>query len=59
VIGTLLGEETDGVVEIKNCFPVPHNELAEEGGDGDTQYQVAVDMGFHRTMYGVHKKGAP
>jgi len=59
VIGTLLGEETDGVVEIKNCFPVPHNELAEEGGDGDTQYQVAVDMEFHRTMYELHKKVSP
>ena len=30
VIGTLLGEENDGVVEIKNCFPVPHTEVAEE-----------------------------
>ena len=111
VIGTLLGEENDGVVEIKNCFPVPHTEIAEEvqlfarcrpanpapheprllagplalarespshplgtfyhgslpgwGGvpttltlspslslspqvDGETQYQVAVDMEFHR-----------
>jgi hypothetical protein len=27
VIGTLLGVETDGVIEIRNCFPVPHSEL--------------------------------
>jgi len=47
VIGTLLGEENDGVVEIKNCFPVPHNETAE---------QVAVDHEFHRTMYDLHRK---
>lgn len=47
VIGTLLGEEHDGVVEIRNCFPVPH----EDGSE-----QVAVDMEFHRTMYELHRK---
>ena len=29
VIGTLLGVETDGVVEIRNCFPVPHSEESQ------------------------------
>jgi len=47
VIGTLLGEENDGVVEIKNCFPVPHNETSD---------QVMVDHEFHRTMYDLHRK---
>jgi len=55
VIGTLLGEENDGVVEIKNCFPVPHNETAEEV-EGETNYEVAVDMDFHKTMYDLHRK---
>jgi translation initiation factor 3 subunit F len=47
VIGTLLGEDNDGIVEIKNCFPVPHNETAD---------QVMVDHEFHRTMYDLHRK---
>merc|ERR1712178_415166 len=55
VIGTLLGEENDGVVEIKNCFPVPHNETAEQV-QGEIQYHVGVDMEFHRTMYELHRK---
>jgi len=55
VIGTLLGEENDGIVEIKNCFPVPHN-VVEEQVQGETNYQVAVDMEFHRTMYELHRK---
>jgi len=49
VIGTLLGSNVDGVVEIRNCFPVPHTE-------GD---QVAVDMDFHRNMYALHLKANP
>lgn len=47
VIGTLLGNEKDGVVEITNCFPVPHNENEEH---------VAVDMEFHHTMYKLHRQ---
>ena len=34
VIGTLLGTITDGVVEIKNCYIVPHNESSEQAGGG-------------------------
>eukprot|EP01112_Ceratiomyxa_fruticulosa_P005039 TRINITY_DN155_c0_g1_i10.p1 TRINITY_DN155_c0_g1~~TRINITY_DN155_c0_g1_i10.p1 ORF type:complete len:294 (+),score=71.66 TRINITY_DN155_c0_g1_i10:155-1036(+) len=51
VIGTLLGVPNDGsgILEIRNCFPVPHIE-------GD---QVAVDMDFHRNMFALHKKTAP
>jgi len=55
VIGTLLGEENDGVIEIKNCFPVPHTELAEVHGE-ETQYMVGLNMDFHRTMYDLHRK---
>lgn len=29
VIGTLLGSNIDGIIEIKNCFPVPHVEGEE------------------------------
>ena len=35
VIGTLLGVEDDGVVEITNCFPVPHKEMADGEADDD------------------------
>eukprot|EP00658_Telonema_sp_P-2_P004036 TRINITY_DN11511_c0_g2_i13.p1 TRINITY_DN11511_c0_g2~~TRINITY_DN11511_c0_g2_i13.p1 ORF type:complete len:315 (+),score=99.59 TRINITY_DN11511_c0_g2_i13:88-1032(+) len=47
VIGTLLGTKTDGVVEIQNCFPVPHTEHED---------QVAVDMEFHHNMYKLHQQ---
>lgn len=30
VIGTLLGVISDGVVEVKNCYVVPHNESADQ-----------------------------
>lgn len=49
VIGTLLGLNVDGVIEVRNCFPVPHTE-------GE---QVAVDMSFHRTMCDLHQRTAP
>mmetsp|Transcript_18024 Transcript_18024/g.38749 ORF Transcript_18024/g.38749 Transcript_18024/m.38749 type:complete len:285 (+) Transcript_18024:190-1044(+) len=47
VIGTLLGAIVDGVVEVKNCYVVPHNESSE---------QVAVDIAHHRTMYELHQR---
>jgi len=48
-IGTLLGIISEGVVEIKNCFPVPHN---------DTE-QVAVDQEFLHNMLDLHHKVNP
>ena len=30
VIGTLLGTDTNGVVEVTNCFTVPHVETQDE-----------------------------
>jgi translation initiation factor 3 subunit F len=50
VIGTLLGVVSDGTVEIKNCYIVPHNESSE---------QVAVDIAHHRTMFELHQRVAP
>eukprot|EP00127_Corallochytrium_limacisporum_P001194 Clim_evm29s44 gene=Clim_evmTU29s44 len=51
VIGTILGEVLPtGVVEVTNCFPVPHNETAE---------QVSVDLEFHRTMFDLSTKSNP
>ena len=47
VIGTLLGTIGDGVVEIKNCFAVPHSESDD---------QVAVDVVHHQTMAELQKK---
>jgi len=49
VIGSLLGTNIDGVVEIKNSFPVPHTE-------GEA---VAVEMEFHATMIELHHKASP
>jgi len=50
VIGTLLGAIIgDGVVQITNCFTVPHTE----------KEQVAVNMEFHRTMLALHATVSP
>ncbi|XP_042439729.1 eukaryotic translation initiation factor 3 subunit F-like [Zingiber officinale] len=50
VIGTLLGSVSDGVIEIKNSYAVPHNESAD---------QVALDVDYHRNMYLSHLKVNP
>lgn len=47
VIGTLLGNVEDGVVEITNSYAVPHNESMD---------QVAVDIEFHKTMFDLHQR---
>merc|ERR1712154_638484 len=47
VIGTLLGTVERGVVEVTNCFAVPHNESDDE---------VAVDIEYARNMFELHKK---
>lgn len=49
VIGTLLGVNNDGVIEIRSCFPVPHTE-------GE---QIAVDMDFHTNMLDLHHRVSP
>ncbi|XP_071958505.1 eukaryotic translation initiation factor 3 subunit F-like [Antedon mediterranea] len=50
VIGTLLGTNVLGAVEITNCFCVPHNESEDE---------VAVDIEFAKNMFDLHKKVNP
>jgi len=50
VVGTLLGTNVDGVVEIKNCFPVPYNV---------TEDQVGLDIDFHKTMLDLNSKANP
>jgi len=47
VIGTLLGSIDKGVIEVTNCFTVPHTEYKDE---------VAVDTEFAKKMYELHKK---
>lgn len=48
VIGTLLGNKgANGVIEVTNYFPVPHNETDEH---------VAVDMEYHRSMFDLHRQ---
>eukprot|EP01105_Mastigella_eilhardi_P007515 TRINITY_DN18953_c0_g1_i1.p1 TRINITY_DN18953_c0_g1~~TRINITY_DN18953_c0_g1_i1.p1 ORF type:complete len:305 (-),score=109.72 TRINITY_DN18953_c0_g1_i1:38-922(-) len=50
VIGTLLGTiSRDGLVEVCDCFPVPHSESK----------QVAIDMKFHKEMLELHQRVAP
>merc|ERR1711979_72481 len=50
VIGTLLGYPDKGVIEVTNCFTIPHHESDEE---------VAVDIDFARNMYDLHRKVNP
>eukprot|EP00038_Savillea_parva_P003674 m.128715 g.128715 ORF g.128715 m.128715 type:complete len:282 (+) comp11244_c0_seq5:94-939(+) len=50
VIGTLLGTEVGGVIEITNYFPVPHNESVD---------QVAVSMDYYRSMLDLHRQINP
>eukprot|EP00245_Coleochaete_scutata_P017194 TRINITY_DN8300_c0_g1_i1.p1 TRINITY_DN8300_c0_g1~~TRINITY_DN8300_c0_g1_i1.p1 ORF type:complete len:294 (+),score=59.25 TRINITY_DN8300_c0_g1_i1:76-957(+) len=51
VIGTLLGTiSSDGIVEIKNSYAVPHNESME---------QVAIDIEYHKTMFDLHQRVNP
>jgi translation initiation factor 3 subunit F len=46
VIGALLGSIDEGVVTVKNCFPVPHKDEKE----------IAVDMDFYRNMLRLHNQ---
>lgn len=47
VIGTLLGSVKGGVIEITNCYPVPHIENEDK---------VAVDTPFHDSMLYLHQR---
>ena len=44
VIGTLLGAITDGVVDIRNCYAVPHNETNDQARAGSRGF---VDKPVH------------
>eukprot|EP00798_Chlamydomonas_sp_ICE-L_P015670 gene15670-21774_t len=50
VIGTLLGVIADNIIEVRNCYVVPHNESSE---------QVAVDIAHHKTMFELHQRVSP
>ncbi|KAK3741106.1 hypothetical protein QZH41_013932 [Actinostola sp. cb2023] len=50
VIGTLLGVVDKGLVEIKSCFGVPHNESADE---------VAVELEYAKSMFELSHKANP
>ena len=53
VIGTLLGNVSGGgsVIEITNCFAVPHSDTSSEKG--------SLDMNFHREMTQLYEKTNP
>lgn len=50
VIGTLLGTISDGVVEVKNCYAVPHSESHD---------QVSLDVQHHHTMAALQQRVSP
>lgn len=47
VIGTLLGTHSDGVIDVKDSYVVPHNESSD---------QVAVDIVHHKTMFELSQR---
>ncbi|KAL3132388.1 hypothetical protein ABBQ32_008957 [Trebouxia sp. C0010 RCD-2024] len=47
VIGTLLGSISDGVVDIRECYAVPHNESMD---------QVEMDIVHHRTLSELRRR---
>lgn len=51
VIGVLLGNISDetGIVEVRNCFPVPH-------GEGE---QISMNIDHYKTMVGLHHRLNP
>ncbi|KJE93954.1 hypothetical protein CAOG_04663 [Capsaspora owczarzaki ATCC 30864] len=50
VIGTLLGSVHDGIVEVSNCFALPHMDAAAD---------VHLDLAHHKLMLRLHKRIAP
>jgi len=42
---------SDGVVEIRNCFPVPYNEMNKSN-----EVVSLVNMDFHKVMFELHSK---
>eukprot|EP01097_Dermamoeba_algensis_P002109 TRINITY_DN1838_c0_g1_i1.p1 TRINITY_DN1838_c0_g1~~TRINITY_DN1838_c0_g1_i1.p1 ORF type:complete len:352 (-),score=91.74 TRINITY_DN1838_c0_g1_i1:189-1199(-) len=53
VIGALLGLNYDGVIEIKNSFPIPHHDIDEN------HEVVAIDKDFHKNMLELHQRANP
>jgi len=51
VIGTLLGNYEKGVVEVTNCYSVPHAEVNNE----EAQLQTT----FNKEMFELHRKSSP
>ena len=53
IVGTLLGNVTSSgsLIEITNCFAVPHSDNASEKG--------FLDMGYHHDMMQLHEKTNP
>ncbi|KAL0487362.1 translation initiation factor 3 subunit F [Acrasis kona] len=50
IVGTLVGEHKEGVIEIKSSFPVPYKEL------DDT---LEIDLEYHKNMLDCHKTVYP
>jgi len=52
VVGTLLGTNIQGNIEVTDCYVVPHR----DGGNGE---QVAIDAEFAKTSFTSYKKVNP
>eukprot|EP00940_MAST-03C_sp_MAST-3C-sp2_P003432 g3432.t1 len=50
VIGTLIGRKSKGLIEITNCYPVPHTENSKRG------HMVKVDVNTNSKFYDLHKQ---
>ena len=50
VVGTLMGNFNNGVVEVTNCFTVPHHE---------TQEEVAFDKEYANSMLELYRDANP
>ncbi|KAL6779880.1 EIF3F [Auxenochlorella protothecoides x Auxenochlorella symbiontica] len=50
VIGTLLGTVSDGIIDVRSCYAVPHSENND---------QVALDVQHHQTMAALQQKVNP
>ncbi|KAL9992810.1 putative eukaryotic translation initiation factor 3 subunit F, MPN domain-containing protein [Helianthus debilis subsp. tardiflorus] len=64
VIGTLLGSVlSDGTVDVRNSYVVPHNESSDQIMDAVMvtviRAEVALDIDYHHNMLASHQKVNP
>lgn len=55
VIGTLLGSISDGVVDIRECYAVPHNESTDQVSLSTTSAFSAIIGTHNLACYVLHR----